>query len=106
MNNLTKKEGQVQMNVDLKNTTPFTTKDGNMLLGQGVILRKISRFLTGTPEDTLITIPVFYDIKTGEIVTELLPKELQELNSPNNGETKENTNNGEKGKIFQLPTQN
>tara|TARA_R110002153_G_scaffold13438_5_gene50013 strand:+ start:111 stop:365 length:255 start_codon:yes stop_codon:yes gene_type:complete len=67
-----------QMNIDLKNTTPVLSEDGNQLFSEGVILRKVSKFVTGTSEDGIMPIPVFYDIKTGEILTETLPKELRE----------------------------
>lgn len=67
-----------QMNIDLKNTTPVLSKDGNQLFSEGVILRKVSKFVTGTAEDGIMPIPVFYDIETKEILTETLPKELRE----------------------------
>jgi hypothetical protein len=67
-----------QMNIDLKNTTSILSKEGNQLFAEGVILRKVSKFVTGTSEDGIMPIPVFYDIKTGEILTETLPKELRE----------------------------
>ena len=66
------------MNIDLKNTTSILSKEGNQLFAEGVILRKVSKFVTGTSEDGIMPIPVFYDIKTGEILTETLPKELRE----------------------------
>ena len=67
-----------QMNSDLKNTTPVLSKDGNQLFSEGVILRKVSKFVTGTSEDGIMPIPVFYDLKTKEILVETLPKELRE----------------------------
>jgi len=67
-----------QMNIDLKNTTPVLSKDGNQLFSEGVILRKVSKFVTGTVEDGIMPIPVFYDLKTKEILIETLPKELRE----------------------------
>lgn len=67
-----------QMNIDLKNTTSILSKEGNQLFAEGVILRKVSKFVTGTSEDGIMPIPVFYDIKTGEILVETLPKELRE----------------------------
>ena len=50
----------------------------NERLPCNLVLRKISKFLTGTAEDAVIPIPVFTDIKTGKILIELLPKELRE----------------------------
>lgn len=66
-----------QMNIDLKNTTAVLSKDGNQLFSEGVILRKVSKFVTGGTEDGIMPIPVFYDVATREILTETLPKELR-----------------------------
>lgn len=68
----------MKMNVDIKQTTPIKSEEGNQVFQEAVILRKASKFLVGTSEDALIPIPVFIDIKTNKIVTELLPKELRE----------------------------
>lgn len=72
------KAESLQPNIDLKSTQPFLTPDGNHLVMQGFIFRKISKFLAGTEEDGVIPVPCFYDIKTGNILTETLPKELRE----------------------------
>lgn len=71
------KQQQLSMNVDIKNTTAIKSPDGNQVFSEGVILRKVSRFVTGTSEDGVIPIPVFYDVKTGKVLVELLPKELR-----------------------------
>lgn len=71
------KQQQMNLNIDIKNTHPITSPEGNQVFAEGVILRKVSRFVTGTQEDGVIPIPVFYDIKTGKVLVELLPKELR-----------------------------
>lgn len=71
------KQQQMNLNIDIKNTRPITSPEGNQVFAEGVILRKVSRFVTGTQEDGVIPIPVFYDIKTGKVLVELLPKELR-----------------------------
>lgn len=68
----------MKMNVDIKQTTPIKSEEGNQVFQEAVILRKASKFLVGTSEDALIPIAVFIDVKTNKIVTELLPKELRE----------------------------
>ena len=68
---------QLNTNIDIKNTTAITSPDGNQVFSEGVILRKVSRFVTGTSEDGVIPIPVFYDVVTGKVLVELLPKELR-----------------------------
>jgi hypothetical protein len=64
-------------NIDLKNTTAIISPDGNQLFAEGVILRKVSKFVAGTAEDGIMPIPVFYDVKTGEILIDTLPKDLR-----------------------------
>jgi hypothetical protein len=71
------KQQQLSMNVDIKNSTAIKSPDGNQVFQEGVILRKVSRFITGTSEDGIIPIPVFFDVKTGKVLVELLPKELR-----------------------------
>jgi len=66
------------MNIDLTNTESVTNTEGGILFKQGVILRKVSKFVTGTNEDALIPIPVFYDPSTGKIVMESVPQDLRE----------------------------
>jgi hypothetical protein len=69
---------QPRLNVDLNSTRPAPSAAGNHVFTEGFVLRRISKFLTGTNEDGMIPIPCFYDVKTGEILIETLPKELRE----------------------------
>jgi hypothetical protein len=71
------KQPQLNMNIDIKNTIAIKSPDGNQVFSEGVILRKVSRFVTGTSEDGVVPVPVFYDVVTGKILVELLPKELR-----------------------------
>ena len=68
---------QMQMNIDLKNTEKVEF-DGNVLVGEAFVLRKVSKFVTGQSEDGVIPIPVFYDLASGKILKETLPKDLQD----------------------------
>jgi hypothetical protein len=68
---------QMNVNIDIKNTKAITSPEGNQVFAEGVILRKVSRFVTGTSEDGVIPIPCFYDVATGKVLVELLPKELK-----------------------------
>ena len=67
-----------QMNIDLSKTTAIDTPSGGKIWKQGMVLRKVSKFVTGTSEDAIIPIAVFFDEKTGEILQDTLPKELRE----------------------------
>ena len=69
---------QQQVNIDLSKTTPIDLPSGGKIWQSGVILRRISKFVTGTSEDGLIPIPVFYDPETNEILEDTIPKELRE----------------------------
>lgn len=69
---------QMQMKVDITQSTPIKSPEGNQVFQEAVILRKISKFIAGTSEDAVIPIPVFIDTKTGKILIEMLPKELRE----------------------------
>ena len=67
-----------QIPVDIKNTTKVVSEDGNIVFNEGFILRKVSKFVTGQTEDGVIPIPIFYDVKTGKILSETLPEPLRE----------------------------
>jgi hypothetical protein len=69
---------QLKMNVDIKQSTPMESAEGNQVFQEAVVLRKLSKFLAGTSEDAVIPIPVFIDVKTGKILIDMLPKELRE----------------------------
>lgn len=72
-------EQQVQQpQIDLKNTQGLKTTDGSSIFQQGVILRKVSKFVTGTNEDAMMPIPVFFEPSSGKILTDSVPKELRE----------------------------
>jgi len=64
--------------IDLKNTTEVKNFDGGSVFQQGVILRKVSKFLTSTDEDALLPIPVFFDPTTKKILKDSIPRDLRE----------------------------
>ena len=64
--------------IDLKSTTSMKNSEGGVIFQQGVILRKVSKFVTGTQEDALIPIPVFYDAATGKLVMSSVPADLRD----------------------------
>jgi hypothetical protein len=69
---------QPRLNIDFKNTTSVVGHDGGHLFGQAVIIRKISKFLIGADEDSLIPLPVFYDLESKKILLDTLPPDLRE----------------------------
>jgi hypothetical protein len=72
------KQQEVNMNVALKDTTPIKCEEcGNEVFQEGVMLRRVSRFMTGTAQDALMPIPVFACSKCGHVNSDFLPKEKQ-----------------------------
>jgi hypothetical protein len=69
---------QPQLNLDLTKTTAIDTPSGGKIWQQGMILRKVSKFVVGAQEDALVPIPIFYDPETNEILQDTLPPELRE----------------------------
>ena len=63
--------------IDLKNTSAVVNSKGGSVFLQGVVLRTVSKFITGTDEDALLPIPVFYDAVTGKILLSSVPKDLR-----------------------------
>ena len=72
-----KSEIQQQPQIDLSKTTVINTGDGGHIFQQGFVLRRVSRFITGGTEDSVMPIPVFYDPETNKILGEGLPPELR-----------------------------
>ena len=66
-----------QPQIDLSKTTTIETENGGKIFQQGFILRKVSRFITNSPEDAVMPIPVFYDPETGKILGQGLPPEIR-----------------------------
>jgi uncharacterized Zn finger protein len=67
---------ELNMNVSLKDTTTIDCEEcGHSVFQEGVLLRKISRFVTGTAQDALMPIPVFSCAKCGHVNTEFMPKD-------------------------------
>ena len=67
-----------QPKIDIKLATTVFSSEGNCVFTEGVVLKKLSKFVAGTSDDAIVPIPCFYDIKTGKVLIELLPKELQQ----------------------------
>ena len=67
-----------ELNVDLKTTTGIKNEEGGSIFKSGVILRKISKFVAGTDNDAIMTIPIFYDPTNNKILGDGVPVELRE----------------------------
>tara|TARA_R110000803_G_scaffold68700_3_gene130742 strand:+ start:3674 stop:3928 length:255 start_codon:yes stop_codon:yes gene_type:complete len=74
---MSKQKENMNLNVDLKNTQVVETEEGNVVFQQGVILRKVSKFVVGAEEDAVMPIPIFYDPISGKILKDTIPAELR-----------------------------
>ena len=69
---------QMKLNVSLDKTTPIVCEEcSNQVFTEGLMLRKASKFLTGTPQDAIVPIPVFRCSKCGHTNSDFLPVDLQ-----------------------------
>jgi uncharacterized Zn finger protein len=72
------KQQEINMNVALKDTTPILCEEcQGEVFQEGVLLRRVSRFMTGTSQDALMPIPVFACSSCGHVNEDFLPKEKQ-----------------------------
>jgi len=69
---------RIQLNLSLDKTQPLLCENcGGNVFQEGVVLRKASKFLTGTEKDGIIPIPTFYCVKCGHVNNEFIPEELR-----------------------------
>lgn len=69
---------QLKMNITLDKTTPIVCeKCGNQVFQEGLIIRKASKFITGTAQDAIMPIPTFVCAACGHTNNEFLPQEIQ-----------------------------
>ena len=71
----------VQLKVSLDKTTPVSCDTcGSQAFQEALMLRKVSKFLTGDAQDGVIPIQTFVCAKCGGINKEFLPKDLVKEN--------------------------
>jgi uncharacterized Zn finger protein len=69
---------QINMNITLDKTAAVVCDEcSGEVFTDGVMLRKASRFITGTAQDAIIPIQVFSCIKCGHVNEEFLPSQLK-----------------------------
>ena len=70
---------KMKLNIDLKKTTGVSCDEcNNETFQEGLMLRKVSRFLTGETQDGVIPIPTFICSKCGHVNKDFYPKDLIE----------------------------
>lgn len=73
----------VKMNINLEDTTEITCdKCGSATFHEAVLLRSISRFITGTAQDGMMPIPVFACNKCGHVNDRFLPQQRPAQGNP------------------------
>ena len=69
---------QMNLNITLDKTAAVSCDScDHEVFQEGVMLRKASRFITGTAQDALIPIQVFTCSKCGNVNEEFLPSQLR-----------------------------
>ncbi len=69
---------QVKLNISLDKTTGVVCEEcGNTTFQEALLIRKASKFLTGTAQDAIIPIPTFACTKCGHVNDEFMPQELK-----------------------------
>ncbi len=72
-------EQQPKINVNVKDTTPIECDEcKGQVFVEGLMLRKLSKFLAGTEQDAVIPIQVFACQKCGHVNNQFLPAEIKE----------------------------
>ena len=72
---------QIKLNISLDKTTPIICDNcGCQAFQEALMLRKASKFLTGTAQDSLIPIQTFACTKCGHINQEFMPQGLSQTN--------------------------
>ena len=67
-----------KLNISLDKTAEIVCDDcGHNVFQEGLMLRKASKFLTGTAQDALIPLPVFSCSACGHVNTEFLHEPLK-----------------------------
>ncbi len=65
-----------QMNIALKDTTKLVCDScKGEIFAEGLMLREVSRFLTGTEKNGLIPVSVFYCVSCKHVNEQFLPKD-------------------------------
>ena len=74
---------QSQPRVTLKDTTAVVCDEcKNTTFTEAMMMRKVSRLLTGAPKDSYVPVPMFICSACGHLNEEFLPAELKTTQSP------------------------
>lgn len=68
-----------QMQIDLTKTTGVKCDCGSHFFDQALIVRRISRLYTGTPDDQMTLVPVFICRSCGQPLKEFFPQGMADV---------------------------
>ena len=67
-----------QLNIRLEETSEVTCEAcGNNVFTEGLLMRRVSKFIAGTPNDSMVPIAVFTCSKCGHVNSEFIPQQLK-----------------------------
>mgnify|MGYP000959739327 CR=1 FL=1 len=76
---------EIKMNVSLKDTTAIVCEEcGGEVFIEGLMLRKVSRFMTGTLNDAIMPLNIFMCANCHHVNAQFMPKDVLD-----NGDRKE-----------------
>lgn len=67
--------------ISLKDTRDIPCECGNIIFMPGYRFRKVSRFITGGPKDSVLPIELFLCTQCGKPLDELIPAELKDASN-------------------------
>ena len=76
-NLINQKQQPVKITIKPSDTTAVTCPCGGEVFADGMLIRRVSAFLTGSPKPTLSPIPVPYCVKCGKACIDFLPEDLK-----------------------------
>jgi predicted nucleic-acid-binding Zn-ribbon protein len=86
----------VQLKVSLDRTLALVCEEcGSQAFQEALMLRKVSKFLTGDAQDGIIPIATFACVKCGHVNKEFYPKEIVELEKRKKEEEEEKSDSNE-----------
>lgn len=68
-----------EIDIKFENTTEMSCEKCQCnIFAEGIFLRKVSKFVTGSPVDSLVPIGTFYCVRCQHVNEDLLPKVLKD----------------------------
>ena len=89
-----------QIQIDLSKTTGVKCECGSHFFDQALIIRKISRLYTGTPDDQMTLVPVFICRNCKQPLKEFFPQGMADIEQELGLVSAESIDNSKTVKLF------